>query len=326
MPNSTWGPAWSPGRAFFFLLALLAGLLCAPAAAQQPQRVTVGTFVNNIYGLDLKTGSFSADFYLWFRWKGTLAPDAFEIMNGTETTKEKVYSSTVKGEHYTVYRCQSRLTGSFDFRAYPLDRHELRVEVEDSAHNARELVYDVDQQNSKRRPDLQISGWTLGALRCEATRWVYPTNYGDPALPPDYQEPYSRLRISLPIHHAGVGVYLKTFLALFISAAIAFLSVFLPASAVDGRLGLAVAAVFGAVSSQVLTAQNLPETPDFTLSDKLHVIAYFFIFLTLAVTCFSFYLHDRKGAAEVADRYDRFSRLLLPSTFMVAVVLTTLLR
>ncbi|MGV3723329.1 MAG: hypothetical protein ACO1SX_20715, partial [Actinomycetota bacterium] len=57
----------------------------------------MGTFLNNVHGLDLKTGTFSADFYLWFRWKGDLSPDAFEIMNGAETTKEKVVYQHAEG-------------------------------------------------------------------------------------------------------------------------------------------------------------------------------------------------------------------------------------
>lgn len=317
-------------RTLSLLAACLAALLAAPARAQEPeaapQRVAIGTFVNNIHQLDLKSGTYAADFYLWFRWSGDLDPDSFEIMNGSETTKEKVYSSTVKGTKYAVYRCQSSLVSTFDFRAYPLDDHKLRIQIEDSAHNARELVYEADAPNSKRRPDMQISGWDLGKLEVGVHRFVYPTNYGDPALPPDYQEPYSRFEIALPIHHAGVGIYLKTFLPLFISAAIAFLSLFLTAAELEGRLGLTVAAVFGAVSSQVLTAQSLPETPHFTLADKMHVISYFFIFLALVVTCISFYLHEKKGAAEAAQRYDRWSRLVLPGLFVVAAVLTTVFR
>lgn len=316
--------------AFLAACCLAVGLLAAPARAQEPaaapQRVAIGTFVNNVHQLDLKSGTYSADFYLWFRWTGNLDPDSFEIMNGSETTKEKVYTSTVKGTRYAVYRCQSKLAATFDFRSYPLDGHKLRIEVEDSAHNAKELVYEADLPNSKRRPDMQISGWDLGPLEAGVRPFVYPTNYGDPALPPDYQEPYSRFEISLPIHHAGVGIYLKTFLPLFISAAIAFLSLFLTATELEGRLGLTVAAVFGAVSSQVLTAQNLPETPHFTLADKLHVASYFFIFLALVVTCVSFYLHEKKGAAEVALRYDRWSRFVLPGLFVVTVALTTALR
>lgn len=309
---------------------VVAGLVLAVSrsaiAAEGPERIEVGTFVNAINELDLKTGTYLADFYLWFRWKGELGPDSFEIMNGTETTKEKVYSSTPDGVKYAVYRCQSKLSGTFNFEKYPLDNHLLSIEVEDSAHSAKELVYVPDVSNSKRQPGMALSGWELGPLRCRVISWTYPTNYGDPALPANYQEPYSRFQIQIPIHHAGVGIYLKTFLALFISVAIAFLCLFIPATQLEARLGLGVAAVFGAVSSQVLAQQNLPETPHFTLADKLHVISYFFIFLALAGSCVAFYFCEKKEAPEVADRYDCLTRVALPLLFVVTVALVTALR
>ncbi len=65
--------------------------LSAPAFAQAtpPTDVRIGAYVVNIGGFEAGKGSFSADFYLWFSWKGnwssvsapdTAFPGGFELM------------------------------------------------------------------------------------------------------------------------------------------------------------------------------------------------------------------------------------------------------
>lgn len=297
----------------------------AAQGAAKPQVVKVGVFVVNISELDLKAGTYVVDCYVWFLWKGKLSPSSFEIMNGSETTKERNFYQSYGNLKYAVYRCRSTLSSSFDFTAYPLDRHTLNMHIEDAQYDERELVYEADRANSKMAPEVSLSGWQVEPLLGTVRTWVYPTTYGDPTLTAGHESRYSRLVVDIPIHHSSWAIYLKSFLALFISVGIAFLAVFIYPSELEARLGLGVAAVFGAVSSQILIAQNLPETPAFTLADRIHIAAYFFIFLALTISVFAYYLCEKRDKAEVAVRCDRWSRILLPAGFALVVTLLTLL-
>ena len=306
----------------------------APAATSQAQRMAVGIFVVGIDELYLKSGTYLGDFYLWFHWEGDYGPEEFEVMNGRETVKERVYPpdaqgttyQLVNGVKYAVYRVQTRLHRSFDFRGYPLDQHTLTIEVEDGAHNTRELRYAVDSRNpSGIQPGIQLMGWEVGKLETHVKSWLYPTNYGDPALPPTYQERYSRYVAEIPIRHAGFGIFFKVFLPLFISVAIGFLAVFVAPDALEVRVGLGVAAVFGAVSNLLVVAGNLPETPQFTLSDNLHLSGLFFIFLSLVISCIAYWFVQRERE-KTAVRLDHWSRVLLPGIYTFLVICFTAFR
>src|SRR5262245_27050641 len=50
-----------------------------PASAQ---KVTVGLYVHHVNNVDLRSNTFLADFYVWFRWKGDIDPTkSFELRN-----------------------------------------------------------------------------------------------------------------------------------------------------------------------------------------------------------------------------------------------------
>ena len=54
-----------------------------PLPAPGPEPVTVGVFVQNVQRVDLATNSFSADFYVWLRWRNPDidAPAGIEVQN-----------------------------------------------------------------------------------------------------------------------------------------------------------------------------------------------------------------------------------------------------
>jgi hypothetical protein len=80
-------PACPPFKKTIMLFLALA-LLLIPGASfgDEPRKaavpVTVGIYVTDIYDVDLKKSTYTADFYIWFQWKGTVNPRRFEIING----------------------------------------------------------------------------------------------------------------------------------------------------------------------------------------------------------------------------------------------------
>src|SRR3989339_49968 len=52
---------------------------------QNAQQVTVGFYSQNIYELDPASNTYYMDFYVWFKWRGSIDPTAaVEFMNGVE--------------------------------------------------------------------------------------------------------------------------------------------------------------------------------------------------------------------------------------------------
>jgi len=88
------------------------------------KQVEIGIYLLDLYDLDLKSGSFIGDFYLWLRWKDDeLDPTKFEFMNGEMVARDNPDRKKVGDLNYMSYRVRGKFRTSLDFRDYPLDKH-----------------------------------------------------------------------------------------------------------------------------------------------------------------------------------------------------------
>jgi hypothetical protein len=311
-------------------VVLIASAFLARAQAEPttqpvgPQPTFVGMYINDIYGLDLKRSVYTVDFYIWMRWRGEIDPGNFEFLNGSLELKEHPYNLEVSGAKYVSYHCRGTFHAQFDYRRYPLDEHLLVMEMEDGDYESRKLRYVVDQESMARLPIAALAGWTCGQPQFNVRDNTYETSFGDPSEPFSSSSTYSRFYCTIPISRHSLSIYLKTFLALFISVAIAFLSFVLKPSETDPRFGVGLAAIFGAVSSEIVVTSNLPDMPYLTLADKIHLFSLFMIFLSLLQSCTSLRLF-RNNKSAAAARIDRISLFVFPISYAIVVSLLTFL-
>ncbi len=303
------------------LMASNAGANSTKAPVTQisgPQSTFVGFYINDVYDLNLKNSTYAADFYVWMRWRGQLDPSNMEFLNGSLQLKEHPNHVEVAGTKYVSYHCRGTFHTTFEYRRYPLDEHFLVIEMEDGYYDSGKMKYAVDRENMNEIPAPTVAGWTCERPQFEVRDHMYETNFGAPSEPFDKTSTYSRLYCSIPISRHSFSIYTKTFLALFISVAIAFLSFVLKPGDTDSRFGVGLAAIFGAVSSEIVMTSNLPEMPYLTLADKIHLFSLFVIFLSILQSCVSLRLY-RQGNSALASRVDRISLFTFP-IFYAAIV------
>ena len=119
--DSRWVPAILV-RMVLVLVAAWAAPLAVPAAASADSvdKVTVGAYINDLQDIDLASENFTADFYLWMRWKNPkIDPSAtIESMN-SEATQNTTSSSTggVAGE--PLYDAPLDMLGLPPFGGHP---------------------------------------------------------------------------------------------------------------------------------------------------------------------------------------------------------------
>lgn len=289
---------------------------------QEPNKVEIGIYLLDLYDLDLKFGSFIGDFYLWLRWRGDFDPTKFEFMNGEMLGKDNPDPRKIGDLNYVSYRMRGKFRAHLDFRDYPLDRQLLMIEIEDSNLDSKKLLYEADVENMSFEKRFYLSGWeTANQPSCETLLYNYETNYGNPERPPGEKATYSRFRMSIPIKHAGSElIYLKTFIGVFISVAIAFLTFLVEPTDLDPRFGVGVAGIFGAVSSMIVVSSNLPENPYFTLADKVHLTSLGFIFLSILISCIVLKIH-KQGFTSASRRVDMFAGLTMVAVYIGTICL-----
>jgi hypothetical protein len=312
-------------KTFVYLFVLLAALPAFAAEIKEatPVDVHVGVYINQIYDVSLKDNRFCVDFYVWFRWPGEdVSPlESFDVVNGRIDTKEGVYEDTIKGFNYATGRINATITKFWDISEFPLDNHILTIELEDNENEDFKLRYIPDQENCGVNPQVEVPGWKFTNAWSEVKKHGYKTNYGDISLPTNNESDYSRFIYSLKVVRPGIGYFFKLFFGVFIAAVIAFLVFFIKPTDLDPRFGLGVGAIFAAVASEYVIASSLPDTNILTLADKLHILAFAFIFFSIAQSILSLRLFT-VGKEKTSQTMDRLS---FPVFFISYSVLSLLL-
>lgn len=300
-----------------FLAWCLSGL--SPARAE-PAQVVVGAYVNKIEELNFRENKYVVDFYIWFRWKaeGALAEykplESFEILNGRRDGQAAVVEKKIGDLNYATARITATINEKWDLKRFPFDAHRPNVRIEDSAHDASEMVFVADQNNSRLGDEIEMSGWRAVNFANVVETKTYRTNYGDTSLATDAKSEYSRYVVSWDIERTNMGAAIKLLSTVLLATAVAFVAFMVKPSDLDARFGMGVGSLFAVMASAVIVSGSVPDSGGMTLADQLHMVALAFIFVTLLLSSFCLRLetHDQE---ELAFRIDHWCLAILPSLF-----------
>jgi hypothetical protein len=317
---------------FLLVFCALCMMVSSPLAAAQdtevpPGQVYIGVYVNQIYDISLRDNKFSVDFYIWFRWKSdSIDPlESFEVVNGRVESIDGLYEDIIKGYNYASCRVVATITKFWDVTDFPLDDHILTIEIEDTDNENFKLQYIADSANCAMNPEIQIPGWRVDRGWGKVIDHRYQTNYGDISLPTNSQSFYSRFVYSISAKRPGLGYFAKLFFGVMIAALIAFLAFFIKPIDLDPRFGLGIGAIFAAVASEYVITSALPDTNVMTLADKLHILAFIFIFLSLAQSTLSLKWYG-DGKEKRARRFDIACFYLFTLVYLLISVVFILTR
>jgi len=284
-----------------------------PPPGKGPQPVVVGLYVNQVAAIDVKNNMFLADFYLWFRWSGSIDPtQSFELVNAVESwdfTKEAVYKEDdgklkpdilPDGCKFQQYHMQGRFVHPFQLAAYPLDQQEISIQLEDSRFTNEELYYVADHADSRVDSAMQIPGWELRGSVGEVLLHKYASPMGDPRLT---GLNCSQYRYSLKLGRPLVGYLSKTLVPISFILMITLLIFFVSLRYFEGRIGLAVTTLISAVALQLTTSADLPQVGYLVLVDKLYNLSYVLILFAMLESTIAVRWFDagRESAAHKID-------------------------
>jgi hypothetical protein len=302
----------------------------APAAASNDAavRAYVGIYVNQIPSIGLRENEFVVDFWIWFRWRSDdLDPMAtFEVANGRIDAKGEAFRKELPEGHYAATRVTATITKFWDVSRFPLDNHVLEILIEDGDGEIDALVYVPDMENSGVSPQVRAPGYVVRQGTATVSEQRYQTNYGDTSLSTNNESVYSRFVFAVPLEREGWGYFAKLFFGLFVATAIALTSFFIKPTEVDPRFGLSVGAIFAAVASEYVVSRVLPDTNVLTMADRLHILAFACIFITILESTYSLHLYSSGDEAKIrrSKRLDRASFLVLATAYIAGSVAAVL--
>lgn len=303
-------------RLLLVLVAAWAAPLAAPASASADtgvDKVIVGAYINDLQDIDLASENFTADFYLWMRWKNPkIDPSAtIESMN-SEATQNTTSSSSggVSGEplydapldmpdgsKYMVLRYQGVFSRKMSLEKYPFDSQILEIVFEDkrSGASAIEYVPDVPPVTVNNAAAMSIPGYVLGKPIMTVVAHQYPTKFGDISQKADVS--YSRIIIALPVTRDVLPYLVKIVLPIIIVILITSLIYMLPARLEEARAGIGITAMLTIVALQWTTDASLPSVEYLTMLDLVYIVSMVYILAAMGYTV----LASRRNAKEKAE-------------------------
>lgn len=270
--------------------------------------VKIGTYVDNIDNLSIKDSIWSANFYLWFSWKGPKDLDPgnkFVLVDGTIVKKDLL--EEYHGEdntHYLKYRVSGKFLKFFDTTRVPIENHMLNIYIEDGARDGTKLRYVADP-TSNISSRLKIPGFNIQKANNVVKPHTYKSSYGDPRLNADHRKTYTQYIVGIEITRSSLGVYAKIFLSLYAALLLAMSNFFVKPSDVGPRFSLPSAAFFGAVANSYVANSILPPSGSFGLVDFVAGFGMITIFLTIALSLVSNYIFVKKEDKALSFVLDR---------------------
>jgi len=138
------------------------------------QRVVyAGMDINKLNRIDKTT--FTADFYIWFRYNGNDEPTEIQfpdaVTNSVNPTapvfdgKSPLKSQVINGLKYRLYRVRGEFRNAFDFRDYPFDSQKLNLRFDNPNLSTERLIYAIDTVGLKLPRAKDVEGKPFQGLQ-----------------------------------------------------------------------------------------------------------------------------------------------------------------
>jgi hypothetical protein len=258
-----------------------------PAPSTGPEIVEVGVWPTVIYNLDVHSNTYYMTAYVWFIWRGDIDPsESVEFTNNVESsglTKVKTYPKPITfsdGRHYQCLRIEGRFFQPFSLKRFPLERHNVSLSIEDNTYAADKLVYRFDQRHSGLDSGLNIPGWRVASWNGTEGIHHYASNLGDETVGGDSSD-YATIRFAVKVSRPVNYFLWKMLLPVVIIMLACWTALLLHPLELATRAAMTGTALLTTVFMQQGYTSNLPELNYLVLMDKIYVVVYLLIIISL---------------------------------------------
>ena len=291
----------------------LAEVAARSAGATQ---VTVGTYVESLKEINMKSSFFRVTVQVWFSWEGDEAinmKDNFHFYNGYVNKMEVLHETHENGVNYQLLRCDVSVGKDFWTRRFPLESHQLRFYVE-SEYPVEQVVFLADRADSGTNGNLSVAGYNMRRHDVGLYFNQYESLHGDPGL--DKPIMTSEFVTAMEVNRASWGLYAKCFIALVGTITWVLITLFLCTYHRVDPLGMVPAALFGTVSNIMVGANLLPDALQMGLLEYVNIWG---ILTILAVTFSIININRIRNKYEDREFAGFFGRVMFYTVLVLTV-------
>jgi len=230
--------------------------------SDSPTEYTVAVLLQNVGKVDRDVGQYWVDFWIDVTAEGvdfTKDPPSFDFVNGKDLDIGDEYIE----EGYWEARVQGTFFNEMDFRDYPFETIDLKVEVEPALPNDVTRVVFVIDPDSGTDSEANVPGWEMAEATIDVSEHVY--DEGEPA--------FSRVTAVFPIERSVLGSIMVTFLPITLVAGISLIVFFIPENYTP-RIYLTAPLLLSLVYLHTGALKGLPPLGYMTIFDYIAVIYY----------------------------------------------------
>ena len=224
-----------------------------------PTFVTVGTYLETIKDISLKTNSYRISFVAWFRWKDNDNLDFTKhgrVYNAQQHSLEVLKDYHKDGVHYQQILVDVTCSRNFSTKRFPLDTHNMSFYLE-STESSEDVIFIADTLNSGVNPNLSVSGYAVTGYFVSSTFYDFPNTLNNPRLNNPMQ--HAMMATHLQTARGDLGLYLRCFIALLGALIWVMISVYICAHHRVNPLGTLSSALFGSIGNVMIGAALLPD-------------------------------------------------------------------
>jgi len=257
------------------------------------QRVVyTGIDVTHLSDVDVRNGTFQAQFYLWMRYAGTdnLPTNVeFPDLKGSFDPAHPDETGIEDRLNYRLYRVQGTFKDSYDLHDFPFYQQHLLLRLQNRQQPREQIAYVIDtfglhtrdagisaRQNSAAFRDLQL--WHVQAVRPFIEAFSISSTIGKPELFDTANRiEYGAYATDIIVSRNALAFMVKTMIPLFLLTVVVFVTMFFPHTLGKERTTIPVTAI---LTSAVLLISIGNQLPPLGYTVTLEYVFYVFFALT----------------------------------------------
>ncbi len=294
----------------------------------------VGVDLNEVSNLDIRTQTFNADFFLWFRYSGDQSAESVffpNSINPEAALPDPLEHTETNDNHFTMYRIDETFTDPLNFVDYPWDEHVLTLSMQNRLLAQDDIVYVPDQANLRltqaerqrsgadvSQPFSRIPNWIVTSVIYAQDSATVRSTVPDPLTGAPEHEQVSTYQVQISYARDVRAFLIKNMLPLVLLALVTYISLFFaPANAIT-RISLSI--------TSVLTASVMLQSVWTSLPNVGYTVAiewFYYVYIGLSavlvlinITVDRWYKAKRFAAA---SQLDLLAQILYPAVLLIVV-------
>ncbi len=300
------------------------------------QRVVyAGLDINKINRID--KSSYTADFYVWFRYNGNDQPTEIQFPEAVSNSvnpnapvfdpKTPIKAELVNGLSYRLYRVRAEFRNSFDFRDYPFDSQRLTLRFDNPNLSTERLIYAIDTIGLKlpkpealeRQPFQGLQLWNFKDITYFQDSSRVTSTQGDPDLfQSNVQIEYPGLSVRMSFQRKTLVFLSKNLLPLIILTILTYCCLFFPYTMFVPRTMAPASALLSGIVLLLSFNNQLPEVGYTVAMEYIFYVYFSLCLLPILVTALGTKL-DKDGHKKAFKILNIASWILYPSIVLITV-------